>query len=66
MILNTGVISANHHIVTLRVFEITYAHALLLDEVGSEIDRLYVPYVHYLPFANVHQAVMRGTIHDPP
>ena len=57
IILNTGVISANHRIVTLRVFETVYANALLLDESGSEIDQLYVPFVHYLPFANVHQAI---------
>ncbi len=57
MVINTGVISANHRIVTLRVFESVLAQAVLLDESGSEINQLFQPFVHYLPFSNVHQAI---------
>jgi len=55
MVFNNGTISANQRILTGRVFEAIYAGALLLEESGNDIDQLYVPWVHYLPFANVHQ-----------
>jgi hypothetical protein len=55
MVFNNGTITANQRILTGRVFETIYAGALLLEESGNDIDQLYVPWVHYLPFANVHQ-----------
>ncbi len=55
MIFNNGVISTNQRIVTARVFEIIYSGAVLLEESGSDLDGLYLPWVHYLPFANIHQ-----------
>ena len=55
MVFNNGTITANQRILTGRVFETIYSGALLLEESGNDIDQLYVPWVHYLPFANVHQ-----------
>jgi hypothetical protein len=55
MVFSNGTITANQRIVTARVFEIIYSKALLLEESGNDLDQLYVPWVHYLPFANVHQ-----------
>jgi hypothetical protein len=55
MVFNNGTITANQRILTGRAFETIYSGALLLEESGNDLDQLYLPWVHYLPFANVHQ-----------
>jgi hypothetical protein len=55
LIFNNGTITPNQRIVTGRVFEAIYSRAVLLEESGSDVEQLYHPWVHYLPFANIHQ-----------
>ena len=58
MIVNNGKVTANQWVVTGRVFEAAFSRAVLLEELGNDIDRLFVPWVHYLPFSNVHQLLI--------
>ena len=55
VVLNNGVISSKVNIVTGRVFESMLAGALLLQQDLEALKRYYVPFVHYLPFANAAQ-----------
>jgi hypothetical protein len=57
MIFNNGTLSANNRIVTARALEAIWAKALLLEESGSDVEHLFVPYVHYIPVANMTQFV---------
>lgn len=44
-------------IITGRIAESILSRCLLLQETGSPIDDFFVPYVHYIPVANIHQFV---------
>jgi len=54
---NNGRLTNLQHIVTGRCLEIIYSRSLLLEESGSDMNMLFVPYVHYIPFSNAHQAI---------
>lgn len=57
MVLNNGTLTANTRVVTGRVFEAIWSRSLLLEESGADTSELLVPFIHYVPFANVHQFV---------
>lgn len=58
--LNTGRVEPNRSltILTGRCIEAIAARTVLLEEVGSAIDDYFLPFVHYVPYANAHQLVM--------
>jgi hypothetical protein len=58
--LNTGRVEANRSltILTGRCIEAIAARTVLLEETGSAIDDYFLPFVHYVPYANVHQLVI--------
>lgn len=57
---NTGRIgdTSSFSVLTGRCFEAILSRTVLLEEVGSSMDDYFVPYVHYVPFANFAQLVM--------
>jgi len=57
MIFNTGHMYPTMSCVTGRVFEAIYAQALLFEEVESDINDFFVPFVHYIPYSNIHELV---------
>jgi hypothetical protein len=57
MAFNNGWVSNGESIITARVGEVIVAGAVLLQEVGSPIDDYLVPFVHYVPVANITQFV---------
>jgi spore maturation protein CgeB len=50
-------VTPNFRIVTARVIEALCAKGLLLEEIGSDVEELLVPFIHYVPFSNLHQFV---------
>ena len=57
MAFNNGWVHNGESIMTGRVGEVIAAGAVLLQEVGSPIDDYLVPFVHYVPVANIAQFV---------
>lgn len=60
MTFNSGRVEAMRSlaIVTGRCFEAILSGATLLEEAGSGLDNYFLPFVHYVPFANVAQLVL--------
>lgn len=56
---NTGRVEKTRalSIVTGRCFEAVLARTVLLEEVGSRLSDVLLPFVHYVPFANADQLV---------
>jgi len=57
MAFNNGWVYNGESIITARVGEAIAAGAVLIQEVGSPIDDYLVPFVHYVPVANITQFV---------
>jgi hypothetical protein len=57
MIFNNGTLTSLNRIVTARALEAIWSKGLLLEESGSDMEHLFVPFVHYVPFANMAQFV---------
>jgi len=57
MVFNTGYMHPTMSCVTFRVFEAINAQALLFEEVDSDINDFFVPFVHYIPYSNIHELV---------
>ena len=55
LVFNNGYNSSTESIVTGRVFEAIYSGAVLIEEAGSDINRIFAPFVHYMPVAGAHQ-----------
>ncbi|WP_448187281.1 glycosyltransferase family protein [Azospirillum sp. sgz301742] len=60
MTFNTGRVedSRSLSIVTGRCFEAILSRTVLLEEAGSGLNDYFLPFVHYVPFANTAQLVM--------
>ena len=58
MTFNNGYIDYRKSIMTGRVFEAVIARSLLLQEDGGQIANFLVPFIHYIPVANIHQFVI--------
>ena len=57
-VINSGNISNVHSMVTGRAFEAVVLGTLVLEEVGDDLDKVFIPWVHYVPFANLNQAAI--------
>lgn len=57
IIFNNGWNDEGEAILTGRMGETILSGALLLQEYGAPIDDYLVPFVHYVPFANMHQFI---------
>lgn len=57
---NTGRVEENRDltIMTGRSVEAILSRTVLLEEAGGPIDSFFLPFVHYVPFANAHQLVI--------
>jgi tetratricopeptide (TPR) repeat protein len=57
LVFNNGYITSAESILTGRLFEGILAGSVVMEEAGSDAARLFVPFVHFVPFANIHQLV---------
>jgi hypothetical protein len=57
LVFNNGYITSAESILTGRLFETILAGSVVMEEAGSDAARLFVPFVHFVPFANIHQLV---------
>jgi hypothetical protein len=57
IIFNNGWHEEGEAIITARVGEAVMSGALLLQEDGAPVEDYLVPFVHYVPFANLHQFI---------
>jgi len=57
LVLNNGYVAPGLDILTFRIFEATASGALVLNQASPLYDDHFVPYVHFVPFANVHELV---------
>nr|WP_144428450.1 hypothetical protein [Azospirillum thiophilum] len=57
IIFNNGVVSPLVHIQTGRFYEAIMSKAVVLEEVGSPAYKYFSEYVHYIPVANIDQAI---------
>jgi hypothetical protein len=57
-VINSGTVTNVHSMVTGRAFEAVVLGTLVLEEVGNDLDKVFIPWVHYAPFANLNQAAM--------
>jgi Glycosyl transferases group 1 len=57
-VINSGKVSNVHSMVTGRAFEGVVVKTLAIEEVGNDLDQVFIPWVHYAPFANLTQAAM--------
>jgi hypothetical protein len=57
-VINSGTVTNVHSMVTGRAFEAMVLKSLVLEEVGNDLDKVFIPWVHYAPFANLNQAAM--------
>jgi hypothetical protein len=56
LVFNNGWVNEADNIVTGRFFEAVLAKAVVLQEVGSNIDEFFIPFKHYVPVSNLKQA----------
>jgi hypothetical protein len=54
---NSGYVMPGVDIVTFRLFEAAALGTLVLNEARAPNDACFVPYVHYVPFGNIHEMV---------
>jgi len=57
LVFNNGWLNCNDSIITGRVAETVLAGAVLIQEIGAPLDDYLVPFVHYIPVANLAQFV---------
>jgi hypothetical protein len=57
MVFNTGYAHPSMSCMTFRIFEVIYAQSHLFEEVDSDIGDYFVPFIHYIPYANIHELV---------
>lgn len=55
IMVNFSARSVSRKIMTGRAWEAILAKSLLLEEDNEEIKRFFVPFVHYVPFQNIHE-----------
>lgn len=58
VIFNNGWRPRGDSVLTARFFESILSGALVLQETGTCVDDLFVPFIHYVPVANLHQFVI--------
>lgn len=56
-VFSNGTVAEGDSILTGRTFEAILSECLLFYEVGSPIDDFMVPFVHYVPVANIDQLI---------
>ncbi|MEO0034652.1 MAG: hypothetical protein RLZZ501_675 [Pseudomonadota bacterium] len=56
-VFSNGTVAEGESILTGRTFEAILSECLLFYEVGSPIDDFMVPFVHYVPVANIDQLI---------
>jgi hypothetical protein len=57
LVFNNGWLNFNDSIITGRVAETILSGAVLIQEIGAPLDDYLVPFVHYIPVANLAQFV---------
>ncbi len=58
LVFNTGYVADNvNNVITGRLFEGILSSAVVIDEHGSGADDFFIPFVHYVPIANIDQAI---------
>ena len=55
---NTGIVNGTAGIVTGRLFEAIAERCLVLEELQAPMPNLFHPFVHFVPVANAHDAVI--------
>ena len=58
MTFNTGFLLGDYGIVTGRLFEAMLCRTLVLEEIFTPLHPHFVPFVHYVPVSNAHEAVI--------
>ena len=53
--INTGWRGGDNHIMTGRILEAILSNCALVQHDFSELRQFLIPFVHYLPFGNIHQ-----------
>ena len=57
LVINSGLVSPGVGIMNFRIFETICSHALLLQYEECPIQEYFQPFIHYVPFKNIHEMV---------
>lgn len=57
LVFNNGWVNDSDNILTGRFFESILAGAVVIQEVGSNVNEFFTPYKHYIPVSNLTQAI---------
>jgi len=57
LVINNGLVSPGLGIMTLRIFEAICSQTLLLQYAECPIEDYFQPFIHYVPFSNIHEMV---------
>lgn len=57
MVINNGLVSPGLGIMTFRIFESIWSKALLLQYAECPIEDYFQPFIHYVPFSNIHEMI---------
>ena len=57
LVINSGLVSPGVGIMTFRIFEAICSQALLLQYEECPISDYFQPFIHYVPFKNIHEMI---------